>query len=142
MQITNWIQLCLRELEGAPIKDTENIEVSFADTVHFLKWKANKREIRAEEVKDRCWIKSCTGGYITEVHLHAGGSLDEYTLFGRLHTKGHWELDGGVLHITIYKGENTYELSVVGNREPSIHSAIESKNGEVHSYLKLTPISQ
>ncbi|MGR5067449.1 MULTISPECIES: hypothetical protein [Vibrio] len=60
----------------------------------------------------------------------------------------HWiqlclrELDGGELNITIYKGENAYELSVVGNREPSIHSAIEYKNGEVHSYLKLTPIYQ
>ncbi|MGR5236001.1 hypothetical protein [Vibrio alfacsensis] len=141
MQTASWIQLYLRETEGAPIKDTADLEASLADAERFLKWKANKRDIRLEEVTDRCWIKSCTGGYITEVHLHAHGSLDEYTLFDSLHTTGHWELEEGVLHITIHKGSNTYQLSVVGSCRPAIHSAIEYKNGEIHSYLKLAPVS-
>ncbi len=142
MQIVSWLQLYLRESDGAPIQELCDFDPALEQSTLFNDWKASKREIRLDEVVDRCWIKSCTAGYITEVYMHADGTLDEYTLFDRLHTNGVWELVEGVLHLTIRKGENTYQMSIVGNRNPAIHSAIEYKNGQVHSYLKLAAISQ
>ena len=50
MQISSWIQLCIRELEGTPIKEHSDIDASFAESERFSKWKASKREVRLEAV--------------------------------------------------------------------------------------------
>lgn len=100
-------------------------------------WLETKRNFTADEIFEQYWIKTCSAGYITELRLHADGTLDEYTLFNRLHTTGYWELVDGVIEIEIHKEENTYRCGVFANRYSNIHSAIEYKNGELHSYLKL-----
>lgn len=81
--------------------------------------------------------KTCTAGYITELIFSQNGSLIEFTLFERLKTVGHWELIDGLLYISIFKNENQYDFVVVANSSVNIHSAIEYKNNELHSYLKL-----
>lgn len=50
---------------------------------------------------------------------------------------GCWQLVDGVIEIEIIKDDNCYRCAVYANRDTSIHSAIEYKNDELHSYLKL-----
>lgn len=85
MQITSWIQLCLHELEGAPIKEHSDIEASFAESERFSKWKTSKREIRLEEVMIVAGSRAarvatsqrCT--YMRMVHLMNTPCLDAFT---------------------------------------------------------------
>ncbi|MDR9827793.1 hypothetical protein RCJ22_19520 [Vibrio sp. FNV 38] len=106
----------------------------------YQQWLAEKRSLEQDDVVGAHWIKTCTGGYITEVHFHCDGTLDEYRLFDRFVTRGRWSLSHGLLRIEINKGDNTYCFHVVGNKSINIHSAIEYKNDELHSYLKLAEI--
>lgn len=135
------IQLFLRETGSQKL--TPLIEANLEgqhQTSAFEKWMDNKRDLQLSDVSGCHWIKTCTGGYITELVFHADGTLDEYRLFDRFHTKGSWCLDSGVLKLEIVKGSNIYSFVVVGNAEINIHSAVEHKNGELHSYLKLSQI--
>ncbi|MEZ8385036.1 hypothetical protein AB6C98_15345, partial [Vibrio splendidus] len=96
-----------------------------------------KRDFTVSDIESRVWVKSCPGGYITEVHFNADGSLIEYRLFDRFETTGQWQLKDGLLHVEILKGDNRYQFAVVARADLNIHSAVEYKNGELHSYLKL-----
>lgn len=100
-------------------------------------WLETKRNFQFNEIWQQNWIKTCSAGYITELRLHGDGTLDEYTLFTRLHTQGCWQLVDGVIEIETIKDDNCYRCAVYANRDTSIHSAIEYKNDELHSYLKL-----
>lgn len=110
------------------------------DPIMFQEWQSNKREFVLVDVADTHWIKTCTEGYITEVVFHADGTLNEYRLFDRFETYGKWSLVEGILHVEIIKGDNRYSFGVVGNADINVHSAIEHKNNEQHSYLKLAQI--
>jgi hypothetical protein len=92
------------------------------------------------DIEDCHWIKSCSEGYITEVIFHRDGRLTEYRLFDRFETQGNWKLDNGILKADIIKAENRYTFNVIGNANINIHSAVELKNNELHSYLKLAQV--
>ncbi|MDD9155656.1 hypothetical protein PVK64_05590 [Aliivibrio sp. S4TY2] len=130
-------QLFLREVNRTPI--TERHELSHCDIpeIEFATWGRDKRDFSFDEIFESHWIKTCTAGYITELIFKADGSVTEFTLFDRLKTVGHWKLDDGLLHVSIFKDENQYDFIIVANVKVNIHSAIEYKNGELHSYLKL-----
>ncbi|WP_375322507.1 hypothetical protein [Aliivibrio logei] len=130
-------QLFLRETEGRPIIEGGCQPLADIQIKQYDKWLSEKRDFSLEEIDESNWIKSCTAGYITELIFKATGSLTEFTLFDRLKTVGHWELVDGLLYVSIFKGENQYDFVVVANSCINIHSAIEYKNDELHSYLKL-----
>ncbi len=130
-------QLFLRETQGTPIVDRESVLLNHTHEQDYEKWLAEKRDFTIEEIDESHWIKSCTAGYITEVIFKESGSLTEFTLFERLKTVGHWQLKEGLVYVSIFKGENQYDFVIVGNANVHIHSAIEYKNDEIHSYLKL-----
>ena len=130
-------QLFLRETEGRPIIERSSQSLTDIQAEQYNKWLSEKRNFLVEEIAASHWIKSCTAGYITEVIFKASGSLTEFTLFDRLKTVGHWELVDGLLYVSIFKGDNQYDFVIVANANVNIHSAIEYKNDELHSYLKL-----
>jgi hypothetical protein len=61
-------------------------------------------------------------------------------LFDRFETQGHWLLKSGLLQVEINKGDNRYQFDVVACKDLNIHSAVEYKNQELHSYLKLVQV--
>ncbi|MCP3701037.1 MAG: hypothetical protein GY920_21470 [Aliivibrio sp.] len=130
-------QLFLREVNGAPITERNELSHCTITETEFAMWEGEKRDFSFDEAFESHWIKTCTAGYITELIFKADGSLTEFTLFNRLKTVGHWVLDEGLLYVSIFKGENQYDFIIVANDKVNIHSAIEYKNGELHSYLKL-----
>jgi hypothetical protein len=133
-------QLYLRECQTKELVDITEIPQELSQLMDYTQWLESKRDIEIEDVKDTHWIKTCTGGYITELVFHSDGSLEEFRLFDRFETKGQWRLDDGVLLVEIHKGSNKYNLAVIGNAKINIHSAVELKNDELHSYLKLAQI--
>ncbi|WP_087018377.1 hypothetical protein [Thaumasiovibrio subtropicus] len=130
------LQLFLRETGDQRLVDLTDIPNALASTPAFNAWLKTKRAMTTEDVANTLWIKTCTAGYITELHFHPNGTLDEFRLFDRFHTEGHWQLADGLLHVTIFKGENRYTHCVVANKTSNIHSAIEYKNDQLHAYLK------
>ncbi|WP_394134457.1 hypothetical protein [Aliivibrio fischeri] len=130
-------QLFLREVKGAPIVERHELSSCDISETELATWFRQKRDFSFDEIFESHWIKTCTAGYITELIFSQNGSLIEYTLFERLKTVGHWELIDGLLYISIFKNENQYDFVVVANSSVNIHSAIEYKNNELHSYLKL-----
>lgn len=133
-------QLFYREVYGTPIKEREDALVGSEEQEAYAEWRKSKRDFLKEEVGLSCWIKSCTAGYITEVTFHDNGEVTEFTLFERLKTVGTWTVTAGILSVSIVKGDNHYDFLIVANSTLQIHSAIEYKNNELHSYLKLAPI--
>lgn len=134
------IQLFERESKTQQLVALVDVCLNSLNEPEFLLWRSGKRDLLIADVADSHWIKTCTGGYITEVVFHADGTLDEYRLFDRFKTEGKWCLENGILDIEILKGDNRYCFSVVGNADINIHSAVEHKNHELHSYLKLSQI--
>ena len=134
------LQLFNREAEQQALMNKEASTPTQMQSREYRHWLQGKRELTFDDVVGNHWIKTCTGGYITEVIFHCDGTLDEYRLFDRFHTTGKWTLKEGLVSVEIYKGDNTYSFSIVGNAEINIHSAVEHKNGELHSYLKLSQI--
>jgi len=133
-------QLYLRECQTKELVDITEIPEELSQSMDYTQWLESKRDIEIEDVENTHWIKTCTGGYITELVFHSDGSLEEFRLFDRFETKGQWRLDDGVLLVEIHKGSNKYNLAVIGNAQINIHSAVELKNDELHSYLKLAQI--
>lgn len=131
------LQLYCREQMDQPLIPRANLDTSLYDSEAFLSWQENKRDFVIPDIENRVWVKSCPAGYITEVQFKADGTLTEYRLFDRFKTTGRWQLKGGLLHVEITKGDNLYEFAVVARADLNIHSAVEYKNGELHSYLKL-----
>ncbi|USD67563.1 hypothetical protein [Vibrio sp. SCSIO 43136] len=130
-------QLYMRENEPFELVEQNQVASTPPDENYFAKWQETKRALVMADVVDTHWIKTCTAGYVTEVIFHQDGTLHEYRLFDRFETCGVWQLVQGILNVSIYKGDNHYQFAVVGNSKVNIHSAIEYKNGELHSYLKL-----
>ncbi|EHN69808.1 hypothetical protein [Aliivibrio fischeri] len=130
-------QLFLREVKGVPIVERNELSHCDIQEKEFVTWGQQKRDFSFDEIFESHWVKTCTAGYITELIFSQNGSLIEFTLFDRLKTVGHWELIDGLLYISIFKNENQYDFVVVANSSVNIHSAIEYKNNELHSYLKL-----
>lgn len=139
---TKAYQLYHREHVGSPLLPLDRIDSKALSDAQFLEWCSTKKELTADDAQGSHWIKTCTGGYITEVIFHADGTLEEFTLFERLKTVGTWDISNGVLNVRIKKNTNHYQFSVIANKNINIHSAIEYKNGELHSYLKLAPIQR
>ncbi len=133
-------QLFMREGKNEKLVPLSDIDSDISSSDEYNSWINGKREFLVSDVANSHWIKTCTGGYITEVIFHAGGTLDEYTLFDRVHTSGKWLLEEGLLKIEIHSDDNRYNLNVVACRSINIHSAIEYENGELHSYLKLSQV--
>ncbi|NOH80114.1 hypothetical protein F0231_10205 [Vibrio sp. RE86] len=133
-------QLFLRENDEPQLVDVNQTSLEVSDNQKYQSWLQGKRALELQDVADSRWIKTCTGGYITEVIFNANGTLEEYRLFDRFRTSGSWILRDGILSVEIRKGENRYTLNVVGNKIVNIHSAVEYKNDQLHSYLKLAPI--
>ncbi|MCK6264580.1 hypothetical protein KP803_14970 [Vibrio sp. ZSDE26] len=134
-----YLQLFHRECIASPSIERADVQAEWAQRDEYLKWKESKADISHEEVIESAWIKTCTEGYITEVLFAQDGTLNEFKLFDRLHTTGQWELLDGMLSVSINKGDNRYQFLVVGSSLNSIYSAVEYKNDEIHSYLKLMP---
>ncbi|OAJ94958.1 hypothetical protein [Vibrio bivalvicida] len=134
------LRLFNREAEQHTLVNKEALSPTQMQSSEYRHWLEGKRELTLDDVVGNHWIKTCTGGYITEVVFHCDGTLDEYRLFDRFHTAGKWSLKEELISVEIYKGENTYSFCIVGNAEINIHSAVEHKNGELHSYLKLSQI--
>ncbi|MGF1824384.1 hypothetical protein L4D17_04825 [Vibrio splendidus] len=132
-----FLQLYCREQTELPLISRIDLDIDLYDSEGFLAWRDTKRDFTVSDIESRVWVKSCPGGYITEVHFNADGSLTEYRLFDRFETTGQWQLKDGLLHVEILKGENRYQFAVVARADLNIHSAVEYKNGELHSYLKL-----
>lgn len=133
-------QLFMRENGQQQLISQSELSLDILTTASYKIWVDEKRDIDVIDVADTHWMKTCTGGYITEVIFHTDGTLNEYRLFDRFETTGKWSLESGVLQVAIFKGENRYDFAVVGNASVNIHSAVEYKNGELHSYLKLAQI--
>lgn len=134
------LQLYCKEAKQRKLLDVAKLEPEWAMESDFQTWCEGKRELTINDVSGRVWVKSCPAGYITEVHFHLDGTLNEYRLFDRFETSGRWNLNSGLLEVAIEKGENQYRFAVVANRSQNIHSAIEYKNDELHSYLKLVQV--
>ena len=134
------LQLYCREQTDQPLISRTDLNIALYDSEAFLAWRETKRDFVINDIENRVWVKSCPGGYITEVHFHNDGTLNEYRLFDRFETKGHWYLNDGLLHVEIIKGDNRYQFAVVANGDLNIHSAVEYKNEELHSYLKLVQV--
>ncbi|MFM2590191.1 hypothetical protein [Vibrio sp. TBV020] len=133
-------QLYLRECQNNELVEISQTALERVNSLDYQAWLETKRDIEIEDVENTHWIKTCTGGYITEVAFFAGGTLEEFRLFDRFKTTGMWDLKDGVLSVEIHKGDNRYNLVVIGNGQINIHSAIELKNDELHSYLKLAQV--
>ena len=131
------LQLYCREQTDQPLIPRTDLDIDLYDSEAFLVWRATKRDFVVSDIENRVWVKSCPGGYITEVHFKADGTLTEYRLFDRFKTVGQWQLKDGLLHVEITKGDNRYQFAVVARADLNIHSAVEHKNGDLHSYLKL-----
>ncbi|WP_146489903.1 hypothetical protein [Vibrio sp. T20] len=131
------LQLYCREQTDQPLIPRTDLDIDLYDSEAFLVWRATKRDFVISDIENRVWVKSCPGGYITEVHFKADGTLTEYRLFDRFKTVGQWQLKDGLLHVEITKGDNRYQFAVVARADLNIHSAVEHKNGDLHSYLKL-----
>ena len=131
------LQLYCREQMDQPLIPRADLDISLYDSEGFLAWRETKRDFVIHDIESRVWVKSCPAGYITEVHFKVDGTLTEYRLFDRFKTVGRWQLKDGLLHAEITKGDNQYEFAVVARADLNIHSAVEYKNGELHSYLKL-----
>ena len=131
------LQLYCREQTDQPLIPRTDLDIDLYDSEAFLVWRATKRDFVISDIENRVWVKSCPGGYITEVHFKADGTLTEYRLFDRFKTVGQWQLKDGLLHVEITKGDNRYQFAVVARADLNIHSAVEYKNGDLHSYLKL-----
>ena len=134
------LQLYCREQTDLLLISRADLDTSLYDSEEYLNWRVTKRDFVISDIENRVWVKSCPGGYITEVHFHNDGTLNEYRLFDRFETKGHWYLKDGLLHVEIIKGDNRYQFAVVANGNVNIHSAVEYKNEELHSYLKLVQV--
>ena len=134
------LQLYCREQTDQPLISRTDLNIALYDSEAFLAWRETKRDFVINDIESRVWVKSCPGGYITEVHFHTDGTLNEYRLFDRFETKGLWYLNDGLLHVEIIKGDNRYQFAVVANGDLNIHSAVEYKNDELHSYLKLVQV--
>ena len=130
------LQLFNREAEPQALVNKEALTPTQMQSREYRHWLEGKRELTLDDVVGNHWIKTCTGGYITEVAFHCDGTLDEYRLFDRFQTQGTWRLEHGLLEVSIIKGDNTYQFTIVGNQDHNVHSAVEHKNGELHSYLK------
>lgn len=138
---SSYLQLFMRESSTAALLDIEQLpDMSDVDAIALFDWMSGKRPFTHQEVSGQRWIKSCSAGYVTELFLHHDGTLEEFTLFNRLPTKGSWKLEQGVLDLDITKGDNTYRSRVIANKSVNIHSAIEYKNGELHAYLKIAHV--
>ncbi|MGB1975688.1 MAG: hypothetical protein ACPHQD_16785 [Vibrio toranzoniae] len=131
------LQFYCREQTDQPLIPSTELDIDLYDSEAFLVWRATKRDFVISDIENRVWVKSCPGGYITEVHFKADGTLTEYRLFDRFKTVGQWQLKGGLLHVEITKSDNRYQFAVVARADLNIHSAVEHKNGDLHSYLKL-----
>ncbi|MCX2759386.1 hypothetical protein OQJ65_14870 [Vibrio sp. Sgm 22] len=136
------LQLYCREQQDQTLLAKHDLDSDLSESADYLKWCESKRNFVEEDVLGQTWVKSCPAGYITEVHFHFDGSLTEYRLFDRFETQGHWQLRDGLLHVEILKGENRYQFAVVARADLNIHSAVEYKNGELHSYLKLVQVER
>lgn len=134
------LQLFMREKESGTLLPTEKLNLEVVNSDEYINWLSTKREIILDDIADTHWIKTCTAGYITEVIFHANGQVDEFRLFDRFHTHGRWQLTSGVLQVWIVKENNEYHFNILGNQNVNIHSAIEYKNDEIHSYLKLAQV--
>ena len=135
----SYLQLFFRECISAPAMEVDELDQKWLNSDEYKEWLGTKSDITLAEVIESVWIKSCTAGYVTEVHFASDGTLNEYKLFDRLATTGHWTLNEGVLRVAIQKGDNQYQFGVIGSHMNSIYSAIEYKNDQLHSYLKLMP---
>ncbi len=134
------VRLFIRESSGKSLKESDLVDLSIDKQTLYQTWRESKREFVEFEICEAPWIKSCPQGYITEVNFRSDGTLVENRLFDRFETKGRWSLESGILSVCIYKGDNRYEFQVVASASENIHSAIEYKNGELHSYLKLAQV--
>lgn len=134
------LQLFYRETGEQALVAQSDLSQQLLETAEFATWQATKGAFRLADVSGCHWLKTCTAGYITEVIFHPDGRLDEYRLFDRFHTQGQWQLIDGILYLAIGKGDNRYTCAVVAQQEVNIHSAVEHKNGELHSYLKLAQV--
>jgi len=134
------LQLFVRESAQQKLQSHESINTALLEDKNYIDWHAQKRDIVSIDVVQTHWIKTCTGGYITELVFHHDGTLNEYRLFDRFETHGTWSLIEGLLNVTIVKADNNYHFSMVGNVQLNIHSAVEHKNSELHSYLKFAQI--
>lgn len=132
-------QLFIREAQSELVEQPE-INADALNSEPFQNWLKSKCGFTNQDVANTRWIKTCTGGYITEVMFHENGTLDEFRLFDRFQTQGTWQLKHGLLEVCITKGDNTYQFTIVGNQEHNVHSAVEHKNGELHSYLKFAQV--
>ncbi|PSU35727.1 hypothetical protein [Photobacterium lutimaris] len=132
------LQLFYRESERVRLLDLDKLPAPDGKEQDELQmWLAGKRDFSLTEITQQHWIKTCSAGYITELLFHPNGSLEEFTLFRRQKTCGEWQLVNGMLELAIYKDDKRYTSTVVASQGSSIHSAIEYKNGQLHSYLKL-----
>ncbi|CAH6920291.1 conserved hypothetical protein [Vibrio chagasii] len=136
------LQLYCREQTEQPLIPRTCLDTSLYDSEAFWTWRETKRDFVVRDIENRVWVKSCPAGYITEVHFKGDGTLTEYRLFDRFKTVGRWQLKDGLLHVEITKGDNRYEFAVVARADLNIHSAVEYKNSELHSYLKLVQVER
>tara|TARA_Y100001956_G_C4102944_1_gene178565 strand:+ start:937 stop:1389 length:453 start_codon:yes stop_codon:yes gene_type:complete len=135
-------QLFLRETGKQSLVTQMKADSAALNALDYQTWCDSKRKFLHQEVADSHWIKTCTAGYVTEVHFLEDGSLIEHRLFDRYQTKGRWHIDQGCVMVEIEKEANRYTFAIVANDEINIHSAVEHKNGALHSYLKLAQVKE
>ncbi len=128
----------LVDIPELPVSDAG---VLLDSDVDFQGWLDDRRPFDVSEITSQQWIKVCPFGYITELTLLPNGGLEEQHLFKSIRCQGRWSLQGGILRLEIEKGENRYHIDVVANKKSRIHCAIEYKNKELHSYLKVTQVA-
>ncbi|PMJ49474.1 hypothetical protein, partial [Vibrio splendidus] len=111
------LQLYCHEQTEQPLISRTDLNIALYDSEGFLAWRDTKRDFTVSDIESRVWVKSCPGGYITEVHFNADGSLTEYRLFDRFETTGQWQLADGLLYVEILKGDNRYQFAVVARAD-------------------------
>ena len=132
------LQLFLRESDRVRLLELDALpELNPQQQAAMHDWLATKRNFSLDEITSQHWIKTCSAGYVTELILYPDGCLEELALFNRMRATGSWKLVDGMIELEIDRGEDRYRSAVIANKPNNIHSAIEYKNGKLHSYLKL-----
>lgn len=137
------LQLFYRESDRVRLLELDTLPEPTGEERKVMQdWLATKRSFTVDEIATQAWVKTCCAGNTTEIYLHPDGSLEEYALFKRTRATGEWQLKDGLLTLAIQKDGDRYVSTVVANKLSSIHSAIEAKNGQVYSYLKVAQTRQ
>jgi len=134
-----------RDGEIIPISDDgfNEDQRSFVVTEgEYILWELNKRKFTEDEVIHSSWLITCKGNQSFMLCFEADHKLMVSNLFSENRYEGEWHLENGILKVSFHYGSHTYDISMIGNNNQAIHSALQIKDNSLTSVLKVAPLSQ